>query len=206
MWTTRHRALAAVVGLGGCAIAIDKLVIGYSDPSGAGAAVATLVERATGTPAPVEAAKPAARRGPAAGTDAKLLERIERLSTDDDRAPGLEDPFAQQAWEVVPAAPAAVNADGARAIAAVREPLPALRVSSTVMPGKNHTGPAIAVINGQRVTIGETVSGMRVERISATGVVLSRGAERVELMIPRSSNGTGDSEREGPRTPVNRDS
>lgn len=198
MVTSKHRLLGVVLGLGGCALAIDKLVIGGSDPASVQAE--DLLVAPSERPGIAGAATPPAgggEEGPSAkplrsappvgllGLDERLRALGDRLTQDPN---GPVDPFTPPAsWLAAPSE--TPEARQAQAPAQPPPPLPKLRLSATLLPEPGSRAPAIAVIDGRRRVVGDLVSGMAISSIREDGVTLTRGEQTLTIVIPRPAMG-----------------
>lgn len=193
-FNTKQRVLGAVLVVGGCAVAVDKFVIGYSNPAPAAAAnVAEVVSTPESSPAPTAAASvtnaaPIASALPTpGGTRQSLTDSLAKLG-EVARSDDLQDPFQPPAsWRPAVAA----SAEPAQAPAAKETELPAahgapgFKLSMVMVPKPGSDDAPLAVLDGQPYPLGATIGGYTVASITSERVILRQDNRVYELLLPR---------------------
>lgn len=192
--TKQQRILGCVLAVGGCAIAFDKFVLGYSDPHAAvGATVASAAATATAPSTPQTGAQTPsvqAARTHAAPTKS-LTSEIARLSASSPAdSAGIPDPFIPPAaWSTVSHTPSISSADAAgQTVESPREEPVSIKLSMVMVPAQNSPEAPIAVLDGQPYALGSTIDGFTLASITSERVLLRKGSRIVELTIPRPSD------------------
>jgi hypothetical protein len=185
---TPKRTLAVILALGGCAVAVDKFVIGYSAP--ATAAAATTPDAIAGdlpASSPSNTAlKPEPSTTPAASAPS-LTTRLAKLGNTSAAESSAPDPFQRPAaWTPrSQPAPETTPAVTAPAVEADLSPAPALRLSMIMFPKGGQSESPVAIINGQPYKQGEQVEGFTIEAVTPESISLRKGARTLDLALPR---------------------
>lgn len=193
-FNTKQRVLGAVLVLGGCAVAMDKFVIGYSNPATASAANVTEASptpEGSQAPAKTAAVAHAASVVPAlsspGSTRQTLTESVAKLG-DGARHDDLQDPFQPPAsWRpaVAAAAEPAQTEAAKEAESPASQGTPGFKLSMVMVPKPGSDEAPLAVLDGQPYPLGATIGGYIVASITSERVILRQDNRVYELFLPR---------------------